>query len=83
MLQDLLPDGVYYRFNPYVKEVSAMFEARREKLEELEREANLYARRNEEKFQHAAAALTQPRSHLQKSQDWCKQKMAQLTSKIP
>lgn len=83
MLHDLLPNGVYYRFNPYVKEVASMFEIRSEKLEELEREASLYARRNEEKFQQAAATLTQPRSHLQKGQDWVKQQMTLLTSAKP
>ncbi|CAB3359529.1 Hypothetical predicted protein [Cloeon dipterum] len=83
MLHDLLPNNVYFRFNPYVKEVSSMFEIRPEKLEELEREASLYARRNEEKFHQVAATLTQPRTYLQKGQDWMKQQTTLLTSRKP
>jgi len=83
MLHDLLPNDAYFRFNPYIKEVLNLYEIRREKLEELEREASLYARRNEEKFHLVAATLTQPRSSVQKSQDWVKEKMTLLTSRLP
>ncbi|KAF4519978.1 hypothetical protein B566_EDAN005478 [Ephemera danica] len=79
MLHDLLPDNVYFRFNPYVNEVAAMSEARPEKLQQLEKDAIMYARRNEEKFLQVAAALTQPRSYVQHAQDWIKEKSQILT----
>ncbi|XP_059474684.1 calcium-independent phospholipase A2-gamma-like isoform X2 [Neocloeon triangulifer] len=83
MLHDLLPNDVYFRFNPYVKEVSSMFEMRPEKLQELEGEAALYARRNDEKFRQVAATLTQPRTLVQRSRDWVKRHTSLLTSAKP
>lgn len=81
MLHDLLPSDVYFRFNPYVNEVAGMDEIRADKLEQLERDAIMYGRRNEEKFQQVAATLTQPRSHVQKGQDWLKLQRALMAAK--
>lgn len=70
MLNDLLPDKVYYRFNPYLTEMLSMVELDQKKIEILERDALMYLRRNEDKFQEAAKALTQERTISQKLNDF-------------
>lgn len=70
MLNDLLPDHVYFRFNPYLTEMLSMVEIRPEKITLLEQDARMYIRRNEQKFEKAAIALSQPRSIQQKLLDW-------------
>jgi calcium-independent phospholipase A2-gamma len=61
-LSDLLPPGRYFRFNPYLTEWIPMVEVKAEKYALLERDALLYYRKNEEKFDLAAAHLTEKRS---------------------
>lgn len=75
MLNDLLPDNVYYRFNPYLTEMLSMTETDQQKIEMLERDVIMYLRRNEDKFQAAAKALMQERSVHQKFGDWCTEKV--------
>ncbi|KAG7189897.1 hypothetical protein KM043_006067 [Ampulex compressa] len=70
MLNDLLPDHVYFRFNPYLTEMLSMVEIRPEKLGQLEQDAKMYIRRNEDKFQKAAIALSEKRQIQQKLADW-------------
>jgi calcium-independent phospholipase A2-gamma len=70
MLNDLLPDSVYYRFNPYLTEMISMVEINQQKLEQLERDAIMYLRRNEDKFQEAARVLTEKKTYLNKVKDW-------------
>lgn len=70
MLNDLLPDHVYFRFNPYLTEMLSMVEIRPEKISQMEQDARMYVRRNEEKFQKAAVTLSEKRQIQQKVVDW-------------
>lgn len=70
MLNDLLPENVYYRFNPYLTEMLSMVEIDPKKLEQMERDALMYLRRNEDKFQQAAKALCETKSPTKRALDW-------------
>ncbi|XP_050449930.1 calcium-independent phospholipase A2-gamma-like isoform X2 [Cataglyphis hispanica] len=70
MLNDLLPDHIYFRFNPYLTEMLSMVEIRPEKISLMEQDARMYIRRNEEKFQKAATALLEKRRIQQKIADY-------------
>ncbi|KAF2900576.1 hypothetical protein ILUMI_05618 [Ignelater luminosus] len=70
MLNDLLPGNVYFRFNPYLTEMLNMAEIDPKKLEQLQRDALMYLRRNEDKFQEAAKVLCQMKGPTQKALDW-------------
>ncbi|KYN17033.1 Calcium-independent phospholipase A2-gamma [Trachymyrmex cornetzi] len=70
MLNDLLPDHIYFRFNPYLTEMLSMVEIRPDKISQMEQDARMYVRRNEEKFQMAATALLEKRQIQQKVVDW-------------
>ncbi|XP_025989517.1 calcium-independent phospholipase A2-gamma isoform X1 [Solenopsis invicta] len=70
MLNDLLPDHIYFRFNPYLTEMLSMVEIRPEKISLMEQDARMYVRRNEEKFEKAATALLEKRQIQQKVIDW-------------
>ncbi|XP_034941440.1 calcium-independent phospholipase A2-gamma-like isoform X2 [Chelonus insularis] len=72
MLNELLPDHVYYRFNPYLTEMVDMDELRPEKISLLEQDAQMYIRRNEDKFIQAVEALKQTKPISQKALDWIK-----------
>lgn len=74
MLSDLLPANVYFRFNPYLAEMLDIAEINPQKLEQLKRDALMYLRRNEDKFQNAAKALNQQKNFTQKTLDWINRK---------
>lgn len=75
MLNDLLPDSTYYRFNPYLTEMISMVEINELKLDQMERDAIMYLRRNEDKFQNAAKVLMQDKSIKRQVTDYVKQKV--------
>jgi len=83
-LSDLLPSTIYYRFNPYLTEKLSMVEIKPKKLEQLERDAVMYLRRNEDKFQQAAKALMEPRTFFQKGSDYIslQKELLGFTSKL-
>ena len=62
ILSDLMSPGSYFRFNPHLTEMLSMVETCPSKIQQLEKDAFLYYRRNEEKFEQAAALLTKPKS---------------------
>lgn len=70
ILSDLLPPNTYYRFNPYLTEMLSISEINSDKIEQLKRDALMYLRRNEEKFQEAVNCLNISRSKTQKLMDW-------------
>lgn len=78
MLTDLLPDHLYYRFNPYLTEHISMVEIDNCKLEQLRRDALMYLRRNEDKFQEVAKALLKKKTYSQKLKDFLKDKRDML-----
>lgn len=78
MLTDLLPDHLYYRFNPYLTEHISMVEIDNCKLEQLRRDALMYLRRNEDKFQEVAKALLKKKTYPQKVKDFLKEKRDML-----
>lgn len=70
MLNDLLPEDVYHRFNPHLTETIAMDEIREDKIDTLEEDTMMYCRRNEEKFKTVVAKLTEPRPKLNLCRDF-------------
>ncbi|KAL3286000.1 hypothetical protein HHI36_000514 [Cryptolaemus montrouzieri] len=70
MLSDLLPPKTYYRFNPYLTEMLGIAEISPEKMLQLKKDAIMYLRRNEEKFQEAANTLKIQKSVMQKLNDY-------------
>ncbi|XP_054751008.2 calcium-independent phospholipase A2-gamma-like [Lytechinus pictus] len=71
-LQDLLPAGSYFRFNPLMSEDFLLDENRPEKLDQLQQEALDFASINELRIMQAAGVLTREKSSLQKAMDWVK-----------
>uniref|UniRef100_A0A023GC31 Putative intracellular membrane-bound ca2+-independent phospholipase a2 n=1 Tax=Amblyomma triste TaxID=251400 RepID=A0A023GC31_AMBTT len=69
-IQDLLPPNSYFRFNPYLSEWITLDENRAEKLDLLKQDAQMYLRRNSEKFDSAVRSLLGKRGPLQKLEDW-------------
>uniref|UniRef100_A0AC35U5S4 PNPLA domain-containing protein n=1 Tax=Rhabditophanes sp. KR3021 TaxID=114890 RepID=A0AC35U5S4_9BILA len=64
-VNDLLPDGTYFRFNPYMSFPYTLDEIQEEKLDQMQRDANLYVRRNARKLDECAKTLLIPPSYTQ------------------
>ncbi|XP_053620383.1 calcium-independent phospholipase A2-gamma-like [Plodia interpunctella] len=69
MLNDLLPAESYFRFNPPLMAPCAMDEVDDRKLAALRADTEAYIRRNQHKFERAAARLTRPRPLHRRLQD--------------
>lgn len=70
VMNDLLPPGNYYRFNPPLMEECAMDEINPEKLENMVTDTMAYIRRNQHKFEQAAAMLIRKRTISQQIMDY-------------
>ncbi|CAH0714857.1 unnamed protein product, partial [Brenthis ino] len=70
VMNDLLPPGNYYRFNPPLMEECAMDEINPEKLQNMITDTMAYIRRNQHKFEQAAAMLVRKRTITQKVMDY-------------
>jgi calcium-independent phospholipase A2-gamma len=70
ILSDLMEPGTYFRFNPYLTEMISMTECNPKKWEQLDRDALLYYRRNEHKFEELAEKLLKPKSNLTAFNDY-------------
>lgn len=75
ILSDLMPPGQYFRFNPYLTEIISMTEYREEKLKQIEKDALMYFRRNEDKFEELAEKLLLPRSSISLVNDFITRKI--------
>ncbi|GMT24570.1 hypothetical protein PFISCL1PPCAC_15867, partial [Pristionchus fissidentatus] len=64
-MSDLLPESVYYRFNPYMSHSYGLDEIDAGRLEQMVLDAKLYVRRNEEKIETAAAKLIEKETRWQ------------------
>lgn len=74
-VQDLLPPNAYFRFNPYLSEWITLDENRAEKLDQLKQDAQMYLRRNSEKFDSAVKSLLTKRGPMQKVNDWLRMQL--------
>ncbi|OWR51985.1 calcium-independent phospholipase A2-gamma like protein, partial [Danaus plexippus plexippus] len=70
VMNDLLPPGNYYRFNPPLMEECAMDEINPEKLQNMITDTMAYIRRNQQKFEQAAAMLVRKRTTSQRIMDY-------------
>ena len=58
-LQDLIPQrGIYYRFNPYLKELPPLDEIKETQFSMMKHWSRMYIRRNQRKFTDACYQLT-------------------------
>uniref|UniRef100_A0A0K0F2B5 Calcium-independent phospholipase A2-gamma (inferred by orthology to a human protein) n=1 Tax=Strongyloides venezuelensis TaxID=75913 RepID=A0A0K0F2B5_STRVS len=57
-INDLLPDGRYFRFDPYMNCQYPLNENQAEKLAQMQKDADLYVRRNIKKIEDCAKQLT-------------------------
>jgi len=75
IMSDLMPPGSYFRFNPYLTEMISMTECNEEKLKQAEKDALMYFRRNEDKFEELCEMLLQPRSSITLVNDFFNRKI--------
>ena len=70
ILQDLLPSGTYFRFNPPISEDFSLDESQQEKLTHMQVEAQEYLGNNRVKLDEAAKQLGLQKTPIQKGQEW-------------
>ena len=70
VLQDLLPSGAYFRFNPSITEDFLLDENRTEKIAQMQEEARDYLELNELKMEQVSGVLSREKTRLQKLLDW-------------
>ncbi|KAF8770628.1 Calcium-independent phospholipase A2-gamma like protein [Argiope bruennichi] len=75
-VNDLLTPDTYFRLNPYLTEFLTLDENRKEKLDQMKVDAQMYLRRNEYKFSSAAQTLLRKRSVFKHSRDWLRAQKA-------
>lgn len=68
-LASLLDGTVYFRLNPHMTHVYMLDEIAPERLEQMQKDAHMYIRRNTPKLRAVAATLSQERSFVQKARD--------------
>lgn len=73
-VRDLLPKSTYFRFNAYMSEDFLLDEVNPEKWQKMLRDTDLYCRKNEQKFNKAAATLNFTRGIPQRAKDWVNHK---------
>ncbi|PIC33617.1 hypothetical protein B9Z55_013531 [Caenorhabditis nigoni] len=56
-VHDMLPESVYYRFNPYMTYAYGLDEIDQERLEQMASDAAFYVRRNSSKLESATERL--------------------------
>lgn len=80
MLCDLLPANTYFRFNPYLTDMCSIDDTDPGKLEQMERDALMYLRRNDDKFREAADILLQGKTYSQHVLSWLSNKKQVLSA---
>ncbi|XP_014256693.1 calcium-independent phospholipase A2-gamma-like [Cimex lectularius] len=78
MLNDLLPEDVYYRINPHLSRKVTMDDVHETTISLLEADTEMYYRRNKEKFQEIVKKLLLPRSKVQLCQDYVMTKLREI-----
>nr|XP_023649392.1 renin isoform X2 [Paramormyrops kingsleyae] len=73
LLEDLLSDNVYFRFNPMLSAEVSLDECRPKALEQLQADTQLYLERNQHEMERLHCVLGAERSALQHTRDWLSQ----------
>ncbi|CAG0880810.1 unnamed protein product [Darwinula stevensoni] len=70
MLQDLIPGHIYFRLNPYLRELVDLDETSEEKFLQMQEDTIMYLRRNDHLLERAAAILLREKSVSTRLHDW-------------
>lgn len=68
-LTSLLEGTVYFRLNPHMTHMYMLDEIAPERLEQMQKDAHMYIRRNTPKLRAVAATLSQERTIVQRACD--------------
>lgn len=69
ILNDLLPENIYFRLNPHLSEKVNMDETSPARLGLLQDDTEMYCRRNEERFLEISKKIQHPRTFVQQKRD--------------